>query len=195
MEWDCDKWIWTDWMDTWGIQAPVSPRTSSVLILILAASRNISIYDPTTKTFICIKYFFLFPDNTFLERDSDIESFLFLSEQLRQHLWQGRQINFSPPWSRWRRFSWWQFPGLELGDPLLLTHCCSVHNIPWLSTSLCLLAIWMTVMSGHIRKIVYSEGNVIKQTGTASLANPLRFMFSKHLVSTEWSEVIWATME
>ena len=105
-------------MDTWGIQAPVSPRTSSVLILILAASRNISIYDPTTKTFICIKYFFLFPDNTFLERDSDIESFLFFQSSSDNTRDKVDTSTFHPP-------------DLDGGDSLgdnsldssLVTHC------------------------------------------------------------------------
>ena len=62
---------------------PPSSQTSSGLILILLAageaSRNISIYVPTTKTFICIKYFFLFLETTFLKLDFDIECFSFLS--------------------------------------------------------------------------------------------------------------------
>ena len=57
--------MWTDWMDTWGILCPLllpPSQTSSGLILILLArpGENISIYVVNTKTFICIKYFFLF---------------------------------------------------------------------------------------------------------------------------------------
>ena len=60
---------------------PPSSQTSSGLILILLAageaSRNISIYVPTTKTFICIKYFFLLLETTFLKLGLRYRMFFF----------------------------------------------------------------------------------------------------------------------